>query len=490
MVGKNILLIYPACHTKTFGSNDGEGAHMEKTISPPLGILYLAAELMDAGYTVEACDYNAEKYSEKNLLNYILQADLVGISMLSFNREHSLEIISKINSIRPLLPVIAGGPDCILHPRAIPGTKLTVCHEAENTIVRIVDTVLHNKDFYQLQGVVFQDSNGSVIQGKPYDYLTDLDTIKFPKRELLRNNKGYSVIGKKASRKITTIITSRGCPKRCVFCAHGAIAYRKYRKRSAGNVLDEIKGIAKQGYKIVGIVDDNFTADKKRAMEIMQGIIDMKLNLSLAVQGRVDSADYELYALMKKAGVKGITFGLESGNQKVLNFYNKETTVTQNRNAIHLADKAGLYTAGLFILGAPMETKKDFKNTYNFALSLPLDITSFWVLDYTYGSPLWEQANSEGKILKKEFNVPAGKEHGTSRYSTKEIERIAEFYFFNYYTRKAYWIRQIVKLLRTRERYLFQVLIIGIQWLIQKKTALLLQRIKKSPPQDRQVSLP
>ena len=479
MEGKNILFIFPACNTKTFGSNDGCGSHMEKTISPPLGILYLAAELSEAGYTVEACDYNAEKYSVMSLQNYISRADLVGISMLSFNREHAFEIIKKINELRPDLPVIAGGPDCILHPRAIPGTKLTVCQEAEHIIVQIVDAVLNNSDLSKLPGVVFQNSLGMIICGKVYEQNNNLDRYKFPRRDLLRDNKGYSVIGKKASRDITTMITSRGCPKHCVFCAHSAIAFWKYRMRSVQNVLDEIKEIAEQGYKIVGIADDNFTANKKRAMAIMQGICEMKPGISFVVQGRVDAADFELYSLMKKAGVKGITFGLESGNQEVLDFYDKETTVEQNRKAVTLADKAGLYTAGLFILGAPMEKKDHFHNTYKFAISLPLDITSFWVLDYTFGSALWQNEHEKGVIAENEFNVPAGKERGTSPYYTKEIEQIAESYFFKFYKRRSYWVRQIGKLFRTREQYFLKVLIVGVFWLARKKVSLMVGSLKK-----------
>lgn len=478
MEGKNILFIFPACNTKTFGSNEGSGSHVEKTISPPLGILYIAAELIEAGYNVEACDYNAEKYSVTSLQNYLSRADLVGISMLSFNRDHAFEIIKKINELRPDLPVIAGGPDCILHPRVIPGTKLTVCQEAEHIIVQIVEAVLNNSDLSKLPGVVFQNRWGMIICGKPYEHNENLDTIKFPRRDLLRDNKGYSVIGKKTSRNITTIITSRGCPKHCSFCAHSAVAFWKFRMRSVQNVLAEIKDIAEQGYKIIGIADDNFTADKKRAMEIMQGICDMKLDLLFAVQGRVDAADFELYSLMKKAGVKGITFGLESGNQEVLDFYNKQTTVEQNRRAVTLADKAGLYTAGLFILGAPMEKKDHFQNTYKFAISLPLDITSFWILDYTFGSDLWQNAHEKGIIAENEFNVPAGKERGTSPYYTKELEQIAESYFFKFYKRKSYWIRQMVKLFRTREQYFLKVLIVGVHWLARKKASLLMQGFK------------
>jgi radical SAM superfamily enzyme YgiQ (UPF0313 family) len=378
--------------------------------------------------------------------------------------------------MRPDLPVIAGGPDCILHPRVIPETKLTVYHEAEKIIVPIVEAVLNDQDLSSVPGVIYEDRLKCVRYAKEYQCNDNLDSIKFPRRELLRDNKGYSVIGKKASRKITTLITSRGCPKRCAFCAHNAVAYRKYRTRSVQNVIEEIIQIAEQGYEIVGIADDNFTADKKRAMEIMQNIRELKTGLRFVVQGRVDAANFELYSLLKKAGVAGITFGLESGNQAVLDFYDKGTTVEQNRNAVYIADKVGLYTGGLFILGAPLETKEHFERTFQFATSIPLDITSFWVLDYTYGSTLWDKAFAEGKIEPYEYNVPAGKEHGTSSYPAEEIEKIAQEYFFRYFSRPSYWLRQIAKLIRTREIYFLRVLIIGMFWLVMKRINLVFNR--------------
>jgi len=242
------------------------------------------------------------------------------------------------------------------------------------------------------------------------------------------------------------------------------------------NVIDEISEIASQGYEIVGIGDDNFTANKKRATEILNAIIELNSGLRFVVQGKVDAANYELYSLMKKAGVVGIAFGLESGIQEVLDFYKKDTTIAQNRDAVTIADKVGLYTGGLFILGAPMETKEHFQNTYQFATSLPLDITSFWVLDYTYGSALWEKALAEGKLDKTEFNVPAGKERETSPYYTKEIEEITQKYFFRYFFRPAYWFRQFVKFIRTREVYFLRILAIGAFWLTMKKVQLLFNK--------------
>ena len=310
-----------------------------------------------------------------------------------------------------------------------------MCHEAENIIVEIVRAVLTDEDLSKLPGIIFTDCAGRAAHGRPYHYSDCLDTIRFPKRELLHTNKGYCVIGKKRSAKVTTLITSRGCPKQCSFCAHGAIAYSTYRERGSRSVLDELSLIAAQGYEVVGIVDDNFTANKARAKQILRGIIDMRVKLCIVVQGRVDGADGELFALMKQAGVVFIAFGLESGCQDVLDFYHKGTTVEQARSAVKLADEAGLYTGGIFMLGAPLETKAHFEATYRFAASMPLDVTTFWILDYTFGSSLWKDARERNLIRSDEFNVPAGKERGTSPYYSKEIEAIAQRLFFRFYGR-------------------------------------------------------
>ena len=155
----------------------------------------------------------------------------------------------------------------------------------------------------------------------------------------------------------------------------------------------------------------------------MNGIIHRNIRLRMLVQGRVDSVDEELFALMQEAGVRAIIYGLESGNQETLDYYDKRTTVAQNRLAVELAHKYNLFCFGFFILGAPVETEKHIQDTIDFAMSVPLDGATFNVLDYTYGSELWNQAYQEGLIQKDEFNVPADKDRGLSRFSKEELDK-------------------------------------------------------------------
>jgi radical SAM superfamily enzyme YgiQ (UPF0313 family) len=474
---KKVVLLFPPCSTKTFGKNGGAGTKNEKTIAPPLGLLYLAAELIENDYIVEVIDFNAEPYSEQRLVNALKGASVAGVSMLSFNLDEANTLINRIIEHYPQLPVIAGGPDLILRPRYVKGTVASVCEESESLIVPLMNAIVRNEDLGKIPGIFYKDSDGVIRKGPEFTLSYDLDTIKFPRRELVRDNDGYSIIGRKQSRKITSLITSRGCPKKCRFCAHGAISYSCFRQRSAENVLAEIRQIVDEGYEIIGIVDDNFTADKRRALHILRGIKALNAKLSIAVQGRVDAADEELFAVMRDAGVKMITFGLESGNQQALDFYEKGTTVAMNAAAVKMADRMGLYTGGLFILGAPVEQVSHFKETYNFAASLPLDVTSFWVLDYAYGSPLWKDAFKKGIVKEHENIVPAGKERGTHVLETREITAICERYFFKFYRRPSYWIRQVIKFIRVRDKHLMAVFLAGLQWLMLRKCELVIVKL-------------
>lgn len=138
---------------------------------------------------------------------------------------------------------------------------------------------------------------------------------------------------------------------------------------------------------------------------------------------------------MRRAGVRVIFFGLESGNQDVLDYYHKQTTVEQNRQAVELADKCGLYSQGCFILGAPIETEQHLNRTVAFAKSLPLGSASFSVLTYVRGAPLWEEARELGLLRVDEYAVLASRERGLSAFGNEEIKQKASNAIRSFYLR-------------------------------------------------------
>ena len=249
------------------------------------------------------------------------------------------------------------------------------------------------------------------------------------------------------------MITSRGCPFRCRFCNRygNVIKGWGFRKRSAENVVREIQEIDKK-YGSVFIMDDNFLVDIKRAHRIFDMLLEIGTSMDLSIIGtRVDSTDRALFTKMKKAGVKLISFGIESGNQDVLDFYNKKITLQQIREAVELAREMNFVTQGSFILGAPVETKEHIENTIKFVCSLPLDIVIFQPLKYERGSDLWAEVVKNKKISAEEYSIPADSRRGLGNFTAEELDEFTNKAFRRFYLRTNYLFSQIYRSLLQKD---------------------------------------
>jgi len=269
--------------------------------------------------------------------------------------------------------------------------------------------------------------------------IDDLDSLPFPARHLSEKYDYGNFSGFQPSKKFTSMITNRGCPFHCRFCTrYGNIKGWSFRRRSPENIIKEMQEISEK-YKSIMIVDDTFLADKKATHKIMDRLIKMGLNLELYILGaRVDTAEPELYKKMKKAGVKYLSFGIESGNQDVLDYYNKKITLQQIRKAIHLAKEMNFITQGFLIFGAPFETKEHIENTIRFVGSLPLDIVVFQPLTYEIGSDLWEEAVKNKKISKDDISVKTDSHLGLGNFTLEELEKYVKKAYRRFYLNPKY----------------------------------------------------
>jgi len=182
------------------------------------------------------------------------------------------------------------------------------------------------------------------------------------------------------------------------------------------------------------------------ANKILDFLVEDDHGLELWISGiRVDVADEQLFRKMRDAGVTTINLGIESGNQDVLDFYNKQITLDQCRNAVRLARKMGFFTIGYFMLGAPVETEQHLRNTIEFAKSLPLDNASFSPFSYLKGTAIWQDAVSEGKIRKDEVTVLCDSQRGLGNFTTEEILAWVVKAFQEFHLRPRYIIDQILQ---------------------------------------------
>jgi anaerobic magnesium-protoporphyrin IX monomethyl ester cyclase len=432
-----------------------------QSTSPPLGLLYLGAILEQEGHKVEIFDYNMEHVSDEKLKNALLSSDAVGMTIYTYDRISAQNISKKIKELNHDIPLIIGGPHCIFNQKQslqdFPAVDISVGGEGEHVILDLIKYLEGNKNLSDINGV-FYKNNGEIKLGKPLKVLDDLDEVPFPARHLVKKyDYGELPFGYKM-KNMTAMLTSRGCPFNCRFCSKygNIIEGFRFRQRSAENILKEFEEIG-SSYDSINIVDENFLVDTKRAHKIFDELNKMGLKYELGIHGaRVDAAEKKLYEKMKKAGVKYLYFGLESGNQEILDFYNKKTTLSQIRNAITLSHKIGFITIGNFILGAPIETKDHIEKTIKFACSLPLDIAGFGPLIYIKGSELWAEAVKSKIISKDTPLIIAGSENGLGKLTQKEIGNYISIGFKRFYLRPTYLFGQVYRgMLRNDYRLLF-----------------------------------
>ena len=390
-----------------------------------MGLLYIAKILENDGNDVEILDFTAETYDNDKLLKSLEKTEAVGLTVLSVSVKQTKKIIEKIKELKPDIPVIIGGPHCILFPeKSLEETNadISVQGPGEQIILEIKKALQRKKKLSDVKGIYYKQGE-NIKLGKPAEYIKNLDSIPFPSREIVRRYNygiGYNPNFKKG--EFTSVITSRGCPFSCRFCSRGSISMKKYISRSTENIIEELREIQKQGFKYVAFVDDCFLANIKQAKEVFKQILKEKICLKYYITAaRVDSADEQLYDLMRRAGVVFIQFGLESGNQDVLDFYDKKTNVKKIKYAVDLSNRNGFYTVGTFIFGAPFETEGHFRNTLKFAKTLPLVSVSFVPLKYMAGSEIWYDAVKQGKISSDEYVISASSERDLSMFSKNEL---------------------------------------------------------------------
>jgi len=413
-------------------------------LAPPLGLLYLARVLEDDGNEVEVLDFSAEKFEPHKLLSRLPSVDVVGMTVMSTSVHKVRKMIEMIKEKDPDIPVVIGGPHCNIFPaRALQETHadISVQGDGEKVITEIKKALNNEKSLSEIPGVFYRTKD-TIKKGPPHQPIKNLDSLPFPARHLVKKylyGRAYNPRIKKG--EFTSIVTSRGCPFRCKFCSRRAVNLNLYRTRSTENILEEIRVLQSEGYKYIAIEDDSFLSNRRQAHAIFDAIIregiDMKFYITAA---RVDSADRDLYRKMKKAGVVSIQFGLESASQRTLDFYNKKITVEQIKYAVKLSHEMGFLTSGTFVLGAPFETKRDFKETVKLAKSLPLEVASFLPLRYRAITELWVEAVKEGKIAPDEYEVMADSNRGLGLYTAKELLKYCEKAQLSFYLRPKYFV--------------------------------------------------
>ncbi len=417
----------------------------EDVVVPPLGLAYLASALERDGHSVKILDAFAQGWSWVDFAEGIKKerADLIGIGGMTPTIDNTLRAV-KI--CRPHARyIVIGGPHFSVHGQGFfkdcPDLDFGILGEGENRFLELVKRLEEGKDPWDLPGLV-----GPEKFNPPGNFIGDLDGLPFPARHLLPNSSYRYALW--PGERVTTMITSRGCPYRCIFCDKSIFGSR-WRARSPQNVLEEMEQIVKElGIRSVIIYDDLFTLQKQRVIEICQGILERGLRIEWKCEGRVDRVDEEMLAWLKKAGCSLIAYGVESGNQVGIDYLQKGITLSQIRRAFALSRQAGIRPMAYFILGIPVETYAQGLETIRFARELNPDYAQFSILSPFKGTKLYEEAKAKGWYQEVEANNPFDKDQKrpvliSEHWSEERLRKILRQAHRSFYFRPSYVLRKL-----------------------------------------------
>jgi len=392
----NIVLLNP--RLKTWSPN----------IYVPLGLAYIAAVLEQEGYSVEIVDLNVERMNDEDLQRKIRNTDIVGITGIITEYEEILMLVDIAKKGNAEATVVLGGPLATTLPQEllkVSQADFIVVGEGEKTIVSLVSAIEHDDSFTDVKGIAYRVGSQIVVT-EPAEPIADLDTIPFPARHLLDMNRylrnyfdsfGFKINGF-GKIKSTNLITSRGCPYNCTFCFRGMWG-NKWRGRSPENIIDEMELLYTR-YGVNGFFfnDDTFVLDKKRIFEFCELLNERRLNVAWYCNGRVNLMTKELLEAMYDAGCRGIAYGIESGNQQILDLMKKNITLDQVRRVVKWTKEAGINTTGYFMIGMLGETTATIRETMAFARELELDFYGFSLTTPFAGTQLYDSALEAGLI--------------------------------------------------------------------------------------------
>ncbi len=358
-----------------------------KFVIPRLGILIL-------GTIMKQLDWDVRVFiEEKDELDFdcIRSADMVGISTITSTAPRAYTIADQVRALG--IPVIMGGPHVSYLPEeALEHADFVFRGEAEKALPAFIEQWLGTGDFSTVPNLSYKN-NGEIFHNPQGELNNDLDSIPYPDLSLIQNGLkrtfGYTTI---------PIQTSRGCPFNCEFCSVTGMFGKKLRYRSTENIINELHQYNDKKNALF-FYDDNFTANRKRAKDLLKAMIDEKFKFQWSTQVRADVArDRELVELMHQAGCETVYIGFESIDPENLKSMKKDQSVEEIRSAIAILSKNKIQIHGMFVFGFENDNHRVIKETIRFANRSNIGTVQFLILTPLPGTETFRKLKQEGRI--------------------------------------------------------------------------------------------
>ncbi len=454
-----VLLVQPPAFNTIIGSvpyfsDEDDGFY------PSLGLLYIASHLEKySSHSVEVLDAVVEQISSYEALEERIRKsnpDIVGIQMLTFTARDALLTARTVKKIDRNIPVVVGGP----HPNiyinetiAFDEVDIIVLGEGERIFTDLVNRLSNGENINDMPGIALKD-NGKAIINDQKGYIEDLDELPFPARHLTPFKKYYSILGTHAT--YATMVSSRGCPFRCLFCDrayHGKI----YRKRSAENVVQEMKECENMGIQEIDFQDDLFTFKKERVLEICDLLISGKSKLKWNVRARVDTLDKTLMKKMAEAGCQRMYIGIEAGTPEIQKVLRKNIDLDKAKEVFKWARDYGISTLAYLIIGSPQETKELIARSIKYSIKLNPDFAHIGIMTPYPHTDLYSLGLEKGlyndywrEFAKNPF-MDFSARYWEEILSKEELIDLLGSAYRSFYLRPTYIIREILKVKTPKE---------------------------------------
>ena len=408
----------------------------------PISLPSIAALLRQKGFEVKLIDCIAEELSAEAAIRQIFHFKpklvILNFSTATFSADKNFALELKKTLPRTHLAGIG------VHVSTLPEETLIetaldsiIRGEPEMTALDLAENLRGKERLRYVKGLSYR-GNPTFVHNPARPWIENLDALPFPARDLLKNERYKMPV---FNRPYTLVITARGCPNNCSFCTANLYYGTKIRKRSPENVLDEVEEILKV-HKIRDITfwADTFTFDRHYVLKICQEIKERGLKFRWMANARVDRVDPEMLKEMASTGCQIISYGVESGVQKILNHIGKNITLKQIRQAFCWTRQAGIESAAHIIFGLPGETEETIKQTIKFVKEINPDYIQFYSAIPFPGTRFYEEAAKKGWITSKDWS---DYELGKNIISTPKlpVERLAYWRkraYLQFYLRPAY----------------------------------------------------
>jgi len=366
----------------------------------PMGLLMIGAVLEHNGHEVQVLDLLVSRYSTEKIKGKIeeYQPDIIGTTSVTLNYPVASDILKYCKTVNKDIITVIGGSHVTFTPvetlTEAPWIDIVVRGEGEQIILDIVS----GKKLSEIDGIAYRDKKDGIKLTKERRLIENLDELPLPARHLFPLSRYHALDTS------CTVITSRGCPFSCIFCVGSKMGGRRMRYRNPKLVLDEIEQGLALGFKEVDIEDDLLTVNHKHLFAICDGMMERGLKFNWRAFSRVDTVNMEVLRKMKQAGCTGLLYGVESGNQEILDRIKKKITLDKVKEAAKMANAVGIDVQATFILGLPGETRETLAQTLEFAQGLDV-FYGVHVLSPFPGTEVREKAEEYGiEILTSDWS--------------------------------------------------------------------------------------